>query len=233
MIYRLKLSFLGYNKAVLILRGLFGVMALFFYFDSLQNMPFASAVTIQQVSPIFTSILAIFILKEKVKLPQWFFYLISFLGVALIKGFNPDVPIKYFLMALASAVFSALAYNMVRKLKDSDHPLVVVFYFPLVSLPIAAVFTYLHWVQPSVIQFLVLLGVGISTQIAQVNLTKALQLEAMSKVSIFQYLTVIYALVIGAVFFKDSYSLMTIGGIVLVLLGVIANLRYSREKNSN
>ena len=229
MIKRLNLSFLGNNKTVLFLRGFFGVVALSMYFFSLQNMPFASAVTIMQLSPIFTAILAIFILKETVRIPQWLFFLISFVGVALIKGFNPDIPLMYFFTALGASFISALAYNMVRLLKDSDHPIVVVFYFPLVALPIAGIISYFNWVQPTPIEFLILLGIGIATQIAQVNMTKALQLEEVAKVSIVRYLTVIYAIFIGAVFFEDSYNWITIMGIALVVLGVIANLWYSKK----
>ena len=58
---------LGNNRKILFLRGIFGVVALSLYFYSIQNMPFASAVTIMQLSPIFTTLAAVFILKEKIK----------------------------------------------------------------------------------------------------------------------------------------------------------------------
>lgn len=230
MIKQMGLSFLGNNKIVLFLRGFFGVVALSLYFFTLQKLPFASAVTIMQLSPIFTTILAIFILKEVVKAPQWLFFLVSFVGVALIKGFNPDIPLKYFMLALLSTFFSALAYNMVRKLKDSDHPIVVVFYFPLVALPFAGILSYFQWVQPSWTEFLILLGIGIATQIAQVNMTKAMQLEELGKVSIVRYLTMVYALFIGAIFFKETYNWITLVGMGLVIAGVLLNLRFTRTK---
>lgn len=232
MIKRLNIPFLGNNKPILFLRGFFGVVALSLYFYSLQKMPFASAVTIMQLSPIFTTILAIFILNEKVKLPQWLFFVISFVGVAMIKGFNPDLDIKYFLMALAASFISALAYNMVRKLKDTDHPLVVVFYFPLIAMPFAGIATYLNWVTPNLKEWFILLGIGVATQIAQVNMTKALQIEEVAKVSIVRYLTVVYAIVIGYVFFKDNYGINTLIGIALVVIGVLLNLWYTKSKKA-
>lgn len=230
MIKQLGISFLGNNKPILFLRGLFGVIALSLYFLCLQKMPFASAVTIMQLSPIFTIILAIFILKERVALPQWIFFAISFAGVAIIKGFNPDMPILYFLLAILAAFISALAYNMIRKLKDTDHPLVVVFYFPVVALPIAGLLTYFKWVQPTWVELIILIGIGISTQIAQVNMTKALQMEEVGKVSIVRYLTIVYAIIIGYVFFKEDYGWTTILGIALVVLGVLLNLWFTKVK---
>lgn len=232
MIKQMGISFLGNNKLILFLRGFFGVIALSLYFYTLQKLPFASAVTIMQLSPIFTTILAIFILKEVVKPPQWLFFLVSFVGVALIKGFNPDIPLKYFMLALLSSFLSALAYNMIRKLKDSDHPIVVVFYFPLVALPFAGILSYFHWVQPNWQELLILLGIGAATQIAQVNMTKAMQMEELGKVSIVRYLTVIYAIFIGAVFFKESYSWITLFGMGLVVGGVILNLWFTRIRKT-
>jgi drug/metabolite transporter (DMT)-like permease len=229
MLRQQKISMLGNNKPVLFLRGLFGIAALSLFFYTLQEMPIASAVTFQQLSPIFTSILAIFLLKEKVRLPQWLFFVIAFAGVALIKGFDSNISTLQFAAAIGSAFFSALAYNMVRKLKDSDHPLVVVFYFPLIALPFAGFFSYLHWVMPQGIEWLILLGIGVSTQIAQVNLTKALQMEKVGTVSIVQYLTVIYAIFFGYVLFGEGLILTTILGILLVITGVILNLIYSKK----
>lgn len=229
MLQRQGISMLGNNKPILILRGIFGILALSLFFFTLQEMPIASAVTFQQLSPIFTSIIAIFLLKEKVRLPQWFFFLIAFAGVFMIKGFDNNITTIQFLAAVGSAFFSGLAYNMVRKLKDSDHPLVVVFYFPLIALPFAGFFSYMYWVMPKGIEWLILLGIGVSTQIAQVNLTKALQLEKVGTVSIVQYLTVIYAIFFGFVLFNEALILSTVLGIILVITGVILNLLYSKK----
>ncbi|MGB1247865.1 MAG: DMT family transporter [Chitinophagales bacterium] len=229
MIKRANMSLMGKNKPILFLRGLFGVIALSMYFYTLQAMPFGSAVTIQQLSPIFATIIAVFILKEKVLKPQWLFFLISFAGVALIKGFDTRVSLPLLLLSLGAAFFSALAYNMVRKLKDTDHPLVVVFYFPLIALPVAGIFSAMNWVMPQGWDWLILLGIGIATQIAQVQMTKALQMESIANVSIVRYLTVIYALGFGFFLFKEKYNWLTIVGILLVVAGVVFNILYKKH----
>src|SRR6187402_2512082 len=73
-LYRAKADPIGSNHLYLVLRGLFGTTALFLFFLTLQQMPLASAMTIQYLSPIFTAIIAIFVLSENVKAAQWFFY---------------------------------------------------------------------------------------------------------------------------------------------------------------
>jgi hypothetical protein len=59
-------SWIGSNRKLLLLRGFFGTAALYTFFLTLQHLPLGTAVTIQYLSPIFTTIAAIFILKEKI-----------------------------------------------------------------------------------------------------------------------------------------------------------------------
>ena len=79
-----KVPYFGNNKKLLFLRGLFGTLALCLYFYLLQVIPLATSVSLQYLSPIFTVIIASFLLKEKLRLNQWFYFLIAFVGVLLI-----------------------------------------------------------------------------------------------------------------------------------------------------
>src|SRR5688572_4392527 len=81
----------GSNRTFLLLRGVFGTTALFLFFITLQNIPLASAMTIQYLSPIFTSIIAIFVLSEKVRAMQWVFYALAFSGVLLIERIDTRI----------------------------------------------------------------------------------------------------------------------------------------------
>src|SRR5689334_19148647 len=77
-IRRARASVLGSNHAMLLLRGLFGTTALFTFFTTLQHMPLAPAQTLQYLSPIFTTIIAIFVLKEGIAAVQIAFYAVAF-----------------------------------------------------------------------------------------------------------------------------------------------------------
>ena len=78
------LPFFGNNKKWLIVRGMAGVTALTIFFFTLQNLPLAIAATVQYLSPIFTVILTVMVLKEKVLKAQWIFIISAFSGVVLI-----------------------------------------------------------------------------------------------------------------------------------------------------
>ncbi|MDX5448379.1 MAG: DMT family transporter [Bacteroidota bacterium] len=224
MIYRKGISPFGNNRKYLILRGIFGVSALSLFFTTLQDLPLASAITIQYLSPIFTAFFAIFILKEPMRPIQWVFFLVSFLGIALIKGFDPNITPWLFLAGIASAVFSGLAYNMIGKLRNSDDPVVVVFYFPLIATPIMAVISIFYWVTPVGWDWLLLILMGVLTQIAQVYMTKAYQVSTVNKVAGLKYFGIIFALSFDFFIFGVEYQWLALVGIVLVVAGVILNI---------
>lgn len=224
-----KVSVWGNNKKVLILRGASGAFALVTYFSLLQQIPLATAATLQYVAPVFATILGIFLVKEKVKPIQWLFFAISFAGVIVIQGFDARISYFHLIIGISSALGTALAYNFVRKLKTTEHPLVIIFYFPLVMLPISGVWSSIVWVQPQGWDWLVLFGVGIFTQIAQFFMTKSYQVAEVSKVSILNYVGMIYALIFGWFLFDETFNLMTYLGMALVLGGVIANVVLKRK----
>ena len=133
-----KIPVSGVDKQNLILRGVFGSMALFMYFSTLQNLPLANAVLLQQLAPIFALVFANFILKEKSDLSVYILFALSFFGVFLIKGSESSWSI-YYLLGAGSAAFAAVAYNFVRKLKATDHPMVVLSYFQYILIPPALI----------------------------------------------------------------------------------------------
>lgn len=215
----------GNNKKLLVMRGISGSLGLIFFFYTLQNIPLASAVTLQYLSPIFTALLGIVLVKQKLKPKQYLYFAIAFAGVLVIEGFDPRISPTFMMIGVASAFFSGLAYNIIRKLSNTEHPLVIVFYFPLLTLPIATVYCLFNWVQPSGWDWLILLGVGIFTQAAQYYMTMAYQNAQLSKIASLNYIGIVYALGFGFIFFNETFNLLTYFGMAMVLAGVILNIR--------
>lgn len=221
----------GNNNALLIARGSFGTLALFTFFVTLHNIPLATAVTIAYLSPIFTTLIGVFLLGERVRAQQWLFYAIAFAGVLVIKGFDASVPMLFLFTGLVSAVGSGVAYNLVRRLKEREHPIVVVLHFQLVGVVVGFVFTLFNWVTPvNAWEWFCLLMCGLLTQFGQTCLTKSLQAERVAHVSILNYTGLIYALAFGVFIFGEVYSTQAILGIVLVLSGVLLSVIFGQRK---
>ena len=223
------IPFFGNNKKWLLIRGVFGATALTLFFYTIKNLPIAVATTVQYLSPIFTVLFAIYLLNQKVKPIQWLFFIISLIGVGVI-GFGKSSSVTaeinplWVMMGVISAVFSGVAYNAIMKCKTTDDPITVVMYFPLVATPVMIVIMILKGaVMPVGVEWLILLVIGIFTQIAQIFMTKSFHEEEASKITPFKYLGAIYAVCIGVFIFDENLSLIVYAGISLILTGVLLN----------
>lgn len=225
MLTMVRVSPWGRNKKMLIARGLIGTIALAAYFYSLHHMPLASAVTLQFLSPILTLVIAHFFLKERAPKDSWLAFVIAFVGVMMVKGFDSRVSVFDVGISLIAVVASAFAYNTVRALKNSDHELVVVFYFPLVSLPLVSPIAFHTWVWPQNWDWIFVASVGVCTFFAQLFMTKAYQKDTTADVGIFNYLGILFALSIGYFFFSETFDALSIGGMLLILVGVFLGTR--------
>ena len=223
-------SLKGSNRKLLLLRGLFGTTALYLFFVTVQNIPLASAMTIQYLSPIFTAIIAIFLLKESVKAAQWIFYAISFAGVLFIGQFDLRVSPFYLALGIVSAFGSGVAYNLVRTLREREHPLTVVLHFQLVGLIAGFVFTLFNWKTPGGFDWLYLFLIGVFSQLGQIFLTSALQKERAASVAIVNYTGLIYGLLIGWLVFGEAQTAASLAGMILVVGGVVLSVIYSRRR---
>lgn len=229
----------GVNKKWLIIRGVTGTIALTIFFYTIQYLPLAVATTVQYLAPIFTVLFAIILLKEKVKKLQWVFIVMAFLGVVLIGidkllAITPEAEnLSYFWlgMGIISAIFSGIAYTAIVKLKPTDSPITIVFYFPMIAIPIMVVFCLFEFTMPQGIEWFIILIIGIFTQLAQVLLTKAFHEGTASTISPFQYLGAIYAFLLGSFVFNETLSMVVNLGIVIVVGSVVINAFIRKSKS--
>lgn len=228
-IKRKGLPFFGVNKKWLLVRGFSGVFALTIFFFTLQKLPIAIASIVQYLSPIFTVILAIFLLKEKIHKVQWLFILAAFGGVLTI-GLNNlfyaheiEISIPWIVAGTFSAFFSGLAYVAIVKLKKTDTPLNIVMYFPMLAIPIMVVWCIFDFVLPEGIEWFILLFIGLFTQFAQILMTKALHTDNTAVIVPFQYLGAIYAFLIGFYVFDEELSLVLYLALLVIVASVIGN----------
>lgn len=223
MVVHLKLPLLGNNHKWLLVRGIAGASSLILFFYTLREIPMASATTIQYLSPFFTVVIAIFLLGEKVKPVRWLWFMVAFAGVVFIKGFDDRVSWEWLGLGILSAFLSAVAYNAIMKCRHTDHPYTVEMAFPLVAAPVTGIWASTEWVNPVGQEWWILLVIGLFTQVAQVFMTKALHTGKAAVVTPFKYLGVIYALLLGYFFFEETFTLLSLLGMLLVITGVLLN----------
>jgi len=222
-------NILGTNRSLLMMRGIFGTIGLYCYFVILQEIPLATASTLIYFTPLFTSLVGVFLLREKMSIIQWVLLLIAFFGIILIQGFDSRVNIFYLLIGLGGSLCAAFAYSIIRYLRDKEHSLVLMIYFPMIAFPIGGLISIFNWVQPNLIDLSLLILIGVFTQFAQYFMTKAFQSEKVSKVSIVSYSELVFVLLIGNIFFDEKFEFLVYLGMILVTFGVVFNILLARN----
>ncbi len=224
-----KIPILGTHKKLLVLRGVVGLTSMVLFFLAIHYMPVGSAVGLRYISPIFAAIFAIFILQEKVKPIQWVFFLISFVGVIALKGFDKNVSIIGFLFAIAAAATSGLVYNIIRKIGDKEHPVVIVNYFMCIATVVGGILAIFNWKTPHGIDILLLSSLGVLGYIGQLFMTKAFQIGETNIIAPIKYIEVVFSIVAGIGFLGEEYTIISIVGMVMIITGVLLNIWYKRK----
>jgi len=224
-----KVSFFGTNKKWLIIRGITGVISLTCFFQSLNYLSIGTAVSLRYTAPIFAAIFALFFLKEKIKPIQWFLFLTAFLGVVIIKGFGADIELIGLFFVITSAIFLGIIFVVIRKIGNSEHPLVIINYFMIMAFVFGGFMCFKYWEQPTLIEWILFISTGVFGYFGQLYMTKALQAEETNLVAPIKYLEVIFTIIIGTFWFGDIYNSWTLLGILLILSGLIYNIYLKRK----
>ncbi|WP_299115377.1 DMT family transporter [uncultured Winogradskyella sp.] len=222
-ILKLKLNLLGNKRKLLVARGLIGFVAMTLFFMSLKYLTTGTAVSIRYISPIFAAFFALFILKEKIKPIQWFYFGIAFIGVFILKGFDGEILNIGLLYIVVSAIFTGLVFIIIRKIGSKDHPLIVVNYFMVISTVLSGVFTYYNWTNPKGAEWLILLSLGVFGYFGQYYMTKALQESEVNRIAPLKYIEVVFTMLIGLIWLDETYTLLSVLGIILILIGLTLN----------
>ena len=175
-LYRDKIEPFGNNRKLLIARGITGTIALFLVYESIKRFPLSEATVIQYLYPLFTAIIASVLISEVISKRIVIGILSGFFGVYALLGFPllswNSLELESLVIAISGSFLTGLAYVLVRKSTNmNEHPLVIMFYFPLFTVPVCLPFLFSNWESPSLIIWFYLLLIGIFTQFGQLFLT--------------------------------------------------------------
>ena len=224
LIFREKINPFGNHKKLLVARGITGTIALFLVYESIKRFPLSEATVIQYLFPIFTALIAALIISEPLNKNIFGAILVGLFGVYTVLGFPfliDTVEINSVIIAITGSFFTGLAYVLVRQsTKVNEHPLVVMFYFPLFTVPFCIPLLLSNWINPSSKEWGFLLLVGICTQLGQFFLTHGYKELPAAKAAPLSYVQVPFAMIMGTIFFEEVISINFIIGSMLVLFSI-------------
>lgn len=230
------ISVWGNNKRWLFARGAVGTLALMCVYYAVTALLLAEATILQYVHPVFTALLAVLFLKERVQPATLACIALCLLGVftMVYPSFDAsgvgELPMLSVGIALLGAFGSSIAYVIVRKLSRTEDSSVIIFYFPLVALPVSAMLIGDDFVVPDITLILILILVGIFTQVGQFGLTKAMQTQTAGNASAYSYVQIVFSALLGVVLFNEVPSIWTLLGGSLIVTGALINVFGPKSK---
>lgn len=224
-----KIKILGNNKRILFLRSFLGLISMTFFFQSIKYLDLGISVSVRYTSPIFATIFAIFLLKETIKKMQWVFIIISFIGVVVINLVGLEIDLIGLLYALISAISLGLVFVVTSKIGKTENPLVIVGYFMFSALVFAGLMSIDKWINPSLLELILLLVSGGLGYTGVLYLTKSFQNSKVNTIAPIKYLEVIFTIIFGIYFFGETYTGYSLLGISLILIGVILNTLFKKR----
>lgn len=226
MVRRIGVDPWGQRRGLLVVRGLVGSAALFCVYAAVVHLPLAAATVLQYLYPTFTALLAWLLLGERLGRRVMAAMGLGWLGVLLVARPTASVPLPatWVLVAVAGALLTAVAYVSVRRLAESEHPAVIILYFPLVAVPLSLPAVLLDPVLPTPSEMLWLVAVGVFTQLGQVGLTRALTQLPAARATAISYVQVGFAALWGWWIFGEPIDWPTAGGAGLILVATLISL---------
>ena len=217
--YKTKKPFLHLKRCA---AGLIAIVAIFI---ALRKLPLATVVSISFAAPIFTTILSIFLLREKVGLYRWLAVLVGFIGIIVISepGFS-SMNIYYFYPIIFCLGLSYVAIA-IKQLSVSEPVWLISFYFSI-SIMILSFFTIPQgWLWPSIKDLFLLSLLGILGGLANLWLTQSYKFSDVSLVTPLKYLALVFAIIFGYLIWDEIPTLRTLIGSLLVIISSVIIFR--------
>ncbi|MFT4793567.1 MAG: drug/metabolite transporter (DMT)-like permease [Paracoccaceae bacterium] len=220
-----------------VLRGAIGAAGMGLMFTSYGLLPLPEATAITFAAPLFATLLAAPLLGERLRRYRIMATLAGLAGVAVVMaprltifgGAEASTAEGWgAAAALAAALFMALAQIQVRRLTRTETTTSIVLWFTI-SCSVYSLVTIGGWRAPDPAQWALLALAGLLGGVAQVMLTAAYKNAEAGLVAPFDYLSMLFATLIGFAIFAEIPATPTIIGAAVVIVAGIAVIRRERQ----
>jgi drug/metabolite transporter (DMT)-like permease len=208
-------------------RGTISIGGMFFNFGALARLPLVEANAISFTAPLFTVVLSVLILKERVRIYRWSAVSVGFLGVLVmlvphfdttqavaIAGATSAVGVMF---AFAAACCNAGTVIQTRRLTQSETTQSIVFYFSLICALAGLSTLPFGWLVPTWGELVALVSMGLLGGTAHIFLTESYRHASASVVAPFDYTAMIWALVLGYLVFGEAPAAIVYVGAAIVM----------------
>ncbi|WP_269768440.1 DMT family transporter [Bordetella genomosp. 8] len=216
------------HPGIHLLRGGINVVSACAFYGSLRYLPFAEATAISYAAPLCVTVLSVIVLKERVDAMRWGVIVLGFAGVLLIVRPGASSFQAAALLPLVTAVLYAAMMITARAIGPDESFLTMAFYIVVAQLVCSAAVLPWFWRTPGPTHWPFFVGVALFSTAGLSLITQAFRIAPASVVAPFDYTGLIWATLLGWIFWGETPDLMTsVGAVIIVAAGLGIILRES------
>lgn len=200
----------------------------FGWFFAIASMPLAAVFAIEFTIPLWTALLAVPLLGERLGPQRALALGLGLAGVAMILRPGAGMLQPATLAALAGAVAYALSYLATKRLTPTERPLTILFYMTIVQLPLAALGAAWTWQAPDWTLWPWILLVGVTALTAHYCIARAFALADIAVVIPVDFLRLPMVALIGWALYGERVDGLAVAGMVTIVVANLVNLRAAR-----
>ena len=221
ILYKGKNNFKVNNITKHFIRVFSMVLAFIIYVFSIHKFLIVEVMAIYNFAPVLSSVLAIFILKERFNIFRFMAILLGFLGVLLVIQPGSEFFKFTLLLPILGSFFVSVAYVVTRSIMKIDNVYVTVFYYSLGLLIVSLFFFQKNFIFPTFSLLLLLLVTGLFSVVSHYLFALAVKFGEVSSVAPLEYTAFIWTGFLGYFIFNEIPNYMVItGGIIIIISGI-------------
>lgn len=201
-----------------------------FFTTGLHYIPLAEATAVNFLAPLIVTALSVPLLHERVTRGQWVAVCVGFIGVLIIVHPGGDLFTPAVLLPLCSAMCFACYQLLTRKLSTVDSPTTSNFFAGLFNTLVMSALVPFFWETPTLVHGVMMLALGAFGMSAHLFLTQAFRYAAPALLAPFSYCQIVFAGLLGLVFFGHAPDPTAIIGIAIICLSGLAAAWQQRRR---
>lgn len=201
-------------------RGVVNAAAmLMFFYGITTGIALGLVQSLSFTAPLFTSLLAVLFLGEKMRIHRWTALGIGFLGTLVIlrPGMTTIEPGAIYI--LTAAMMWGIAMTIIKRLTQTDSAVTVSLYMVLMLTPISGAAAFFVWQWPTTEQFGWLVAIGIIGTFSQMAFAQAFRLADVTAVLPFDFSKLIWSAILGWFLFAQVLDVWVWIGAVMIFCG--------------
>jgi len=188
----------------------------------------AQVVSIEFTMPIWTAILAVTLLGERMTVWKTIAVVLGLVGVIVIVRPGASAANLGQLIALAAAVGFGMSVTMVKSLTRTESVVSILFWMVVIQSAIGLVPALAVWRWPSMVGWTWVLVIAFCGTFSHYCMTRALRYADATVVVPMDFLRVPLSAVVGWLVYTEAIDLLTALGATLILAGNLLNLKSPR-----